>query len=85
MNEQLIERTYCVGLPVVVTVHTDGSTTFEVDLAEVNDIDEDECAYERYGEDTVYGDASTVSAAASKIGNTFSTTVNPTISGGNHV
>lgn len=28
------ERTYCVGLPVIITVHDDGSVEYEVDLAE---------------------------------------------------
>lgn len=35
MNESAAEpRTYLVGLPVAVTVHTDGTVTYEVDTAE---------------------------------------------------
>lgn len=31
-------RTYVVGLPVVITVHPDGTVTAEVDLSEADDI-----------------------------------------------
>lgn len=67
------ERSYCIGLPVAVTLHTDGSITFDVDLSEVDDLDED--VSDRYPEDIVAGDASTVSAAAARIGNHHSFTV----------
>lgn len=33
-------RTYCIGLPVIITVHPDGRVTHEVDMGEATDIDE---------------------------------------------
>lgn len=33
-------RSYCIGLPVVITVHADGEVTYDVDLSEADDIDE---------------------------------------------
>lgn len=70
-------RFYAVGLPVGVTIYADGTVHFEVDLSEVSDIDEDDDAYERYGDEQVAADALTVSAAADRLRNTISTTVRP--------
>ncbi len=37
MNESVAEpRTYLVGLPVAVTVHIDGTVTYDVDTAEAS-------------------------------------------------
>lgn len=60
-------RTYVVGLPVVVTIAADGGVTFEVDLAEVGDIDEQ--APEEYDEATVAADVIAATEAAQRISN----------------
>lgn len=39
-NTEFASRTYVVGLPVVLTVHSDGSVTAEVDLSEASDLDD---------------------------------------------
>ena len=36
-------RTYCIGLPVFVTVHDDGTVTYDIDVAEA---DHAPCEYE---------------------------------------
>lgn len=46
----MAQRSYVIGLPVVITVNDDGTLTAEVDLSEAADIHEDEDAYEKYGE-----------------------------------
>lgn len=35
-------RSYCIGLPVTITVHADGRVEHEVDLSEATDLDEGE-------------------------------------------
>lgn len=50
------ERSYVIGLPVVITIDDDGKVTAEVDLSEATDIHEDEEAAENYGDEQVTAD-----------------------------
>lgn len=70
-------RHYSVGLPVSVTVHHDGRVEITVDLAEIDDIDEDDGAYERYSNLQIIQDTTTVSEAAGRIGNACTTVIYP--------
>lgn len=39
-------RTYVIGLPVVITVHDDGTVTAEVDLSEASDLHDSSASYD---------------------------------------
>ena len=69
------DRFYAIGLPVCFTVKADGTITIDVDLAEADDIDEDDDAYGRYGREQVDADRARVSAAVATIQNVLSTTL----------
>lgn len=71
-------RSYAIGIPVAVTVMADGTVRFDFDLAEVSDIDEDDDAYGRYGDEQVAADALIVSEAAARIQNHLQHTVRTT-------
>ena len=71
-------RHYAIGIPVAVTVYDDGRVEFDFDLSEVDDIDEDEDACERYPGTVVTSDVLTVSAAAARVGNTIHHRIYPT-------
>lgn len=75
---QETSRSYVVGVPLVVTVSRSGHVTFEVDLSEVGDIDEDEDAAERYSDAVIAADILTAEGAARRLQHTFTRTVNPT-------
>lgn len=61
------DRTYVVGLPVVITIHPDGSVLAEVDLSEAYDIYDgaplDDDLMPLYDDETINVDVLTVSAA----------------------
>lgn len=75
-------RHYTLGLPVMISVHSNGSVTFEVDLTEADDLFDgvptDENLIPLYDDIDVEVDQMIVSAAAATIGRGFSTTTNPT-------
>lgn len=57
------ERTYIIGLPVVVTVRGDGSVGYWVDTADASSgLWEDEEHCEEYGEAVVQADVATIGA-----------------------
>lgn len=63
------QRSYVIGLPVIVTVHDDGRVEFATDLAEVtDDVDSDEITED---------DILTVTKAARSLGCLIQTTVHP--------
>jgi len=57
-------RSYCIGLPVTITVYGDGTVAHEVDLSEADDIDEGvpegEDGYPIYTDDQVEEDAQAI-------------------------
>lgn len=69
-------RTYVVGLPVVFTVHDDGTVTAEVDLSEASSapwedsgiryvrVNDEWVEAEPYEEDVLIADSEAISAAA---------------------
>ncbi|TCJ21663.1 hypothetical protein [Nocardioides jejuensis] len=51
-------RQYVVGLPVIVTIHDDGTVAYDVDTAETSvSLGEDETAVENYSERQIARDA----------------------------
>lgn len=57
------ERTYVIGLPVVVTVRGDGSVDYWIDTADAPlELWEDEEHCEEYGEAVVQADVATIAA-----------------------
>lgn len=68
------ERTYAIGLPVAITVRDNGTVTFDFDLSEATDINEDEDAAHRF-DDFLSDDIERVSVATAKVGNNISITL----------
>jgi len=69
-------RTYVVGIPLAMVLHPDGRVDFHFDLGEVEDAEpgcEDETS-----ELQVSRDLLTLSEVAARLGNCFTTTINPT-------
>lgn len=55
-------RTYCIGVPVAITVSDDGTVSYSVDLAEADQLWEDPDSTENLPEDVVNADALRVAA-----------------------
>lgn len=58
--EARLSRTYCIGLPVSVTVHPDGTVTFAVDLSEAHEAPHED---DETDDETAEADAATIRAA----------------------
>lgn len=67
------ERSYVIGLPVVITIDDAGKVTAEVDLSEATDIFEDEEAAEKYGDEQVTADRIHIDNTLTNLSSTFRT------------
>lgn len=74
-EDSVLDRSYVVGVPLAITVHDDGRVTFDVDLSEISDADEN---IEGEITDQNIADLSTMSEAAGRLGNCLTITINPT-------
>ncbi len=67
MSQPTEPRTYCIGLPVIITVHDDGTVQFEIDKSEAYDIWEgaptDDEGNPTYDEAQIQADSDRISAA----------------------
>lgn len=69
----MAERTYVIGLPAAITVHSSGAVTLNVDLSEADDFD----CMDRPWDDAADADRPVVSEAASRLGNCLTFIINP--------